>query len=117
MDPLGFALENFDAIGAWRTSEEKQAIDASGVFPGGQPFTGPVELRALLRTRRQAFARCLAEKMLVYALGRGLGPADGQVIDGVVRQLEANDYRFLALVLAITQSEPFQMRAINRGEP
>jgi hypothetical protein len=55
--------------------------------------------------------------MLVYALGRGLGPADGQVIDGVVRQLEANDYRFLALVLAITQSEPFQMRAINRGEP
>jgi hypothetical protein len=116
MDPLGFALENFDAVGAWRNDEEGHAIDASGVFVGGQAFNGPVELRALLRTCQQAFARCLAEKLFVCALGRGPGPADRRVIDGIVRQLATDDYRFLALVLAIARSEPFQRRTVSRGE-
>jgi cytochrome c553 len=117
MDPLGFALENFDAVGAWRSQEEGHAVDVSGTFLGGQTFSGPTELRALLRTRCRAFVRCLTEKLFVYAMGRGLEPADRRVIDGIVRRLAADDYRFRALVQGIAMSEPFQMRSVNRGEP
>ena len=107
MDPLGFGLENFDAIGGWRSIEAGQPIDARGRLPGGRAFDGPAELKKALLARPRAFARCLAEKLLTYALGRGLERADRRAVDGIVLELERNDYRFSALVLAIVGSEPF----------
>jgi hypothetical protein len=117
MDPLGFGLENFDALGAWRTHEGPHSIDASGALPGGQSFNGPAELRAILKTRRQAFARCLAEKLLTYALGRGVDHSDRRAVDAVARHLAGNDYRFSALVLAIVHSDPFQNHVAKKEEP
>ena len=107
MDPLGFGLENFDVIGAWRTRDGELPIDASGKLATGQSFRGPGELRAALLLRRQAFIRCLAEKMLTYALGRGLDRADRRAVEKIVASLAREDYRFSALVLAVVESEPF----------
>ncbi len=107
MDPLGFGLENFDAIGGWRTADRAQPIDSSGRLPGDRPFHGPGELKAALLTRRDAFARCLTEKTLTYALGRGLDRADRRAVDQVVARLARNEYRFSALIIAIVESEPF----------
>jgi hypothetical protein len=115
MDPLGFGLENFDAVGAWRTHDQGIAVDNSGQLPDGRTFHGPEELRALLAERTPDFARCLAEKMLVYALGRGLVPADRCAVDRIVRQLSANQYRFSSLVSGIVQSEPFR-QANSKGQ-
>jgi Protein of unknown function (DUF1585)/Protein of unknown function (DUF1588) len=108
MDPLGFTLESFDAVGALRTQEDGRAVDDSGRLPGGREFRGPEGLRSLLRTRRHAFARCLAEKMLTYALGRGLDRSDRRSVDRIVDRLAADGYRFSALVLAIVESQPFR---------
>jgi hypothetical protein len=108
MDPLGFAIENFDAIGAWRTHDGDQTIDPTGKFPGGQPFHGPIELKAILLSRRHAFARCLSEKMLTYALARGLERADRRHVDQIADRLARDGYRFSALVLAIVESAPFR---------
>ncbi len=117
MDPLGFGLENFDAIGRWRDREGEQEIDASGELPSGEKFFGPGELRQVLLSRAAEFRRALAEKMLVYALGRGLVASDQQALEGMVAQLEAGDDRFSALVLAIAQSAPFhQLPAGGRDE-
>jgi hypothetical protein len=107
MDPLGFGLENFDAIGGWRTNDSGQPIDGSGRLPGGRAFAGPRELKAALLTRRNAFARCLAEKMLTYALGRGLDRSDRRAVDRIVDRLGQNGYRFSELILAVVESEPF----------
>jgi hypothetical protein len=117
MDPLGFGLENFDAVGAWRDRDECQPIDAGGTLPDGRSFRGPAELRAVLKERAGDFSRCLAEKLLTYALGRGLTPADRCAVDRVVRDLRRNDSRFSSLVLAVVQSEPFQTRRHQEGEP
>jgi hypothetical protein len=117
MDPLGFALENFDAVGAWRTHEGGQAIDVSGALPGGEAFAGAAELRAVLKTRRQAFARCLTEKLLTYALGRGLVRSDRPTVNDIARKLAQHDYRFSALVLALVHSAPFQIQSTTRGAP
>jgi hypothetical protein len=114
MDPLGFALENFDAIGSWRGQESGQAIDDSGRLPGGREFRGASGLRSVLLTRRDAFARCLAEKMFTYALGRGLDRSDRRDVDRIVERTEAEGYRFSALVLAIIESRPFREPA-NAG--
>src|SRR5262249_34923296 len=100
MDPLGFALENFDATGAWRDHEFGQSIDSTGQLPGGKAFRGPDQLKLALLSRRNAFARCLAEKMLAYALGRGVERADSPTLDEIVRRLTRDDYRFSELVLA-----------------
>jgi hypothetical protein len=108
MDPLGFALENFDAIGAWRDDEHGKPIDAAGTLPDGSSFAGPAQLKAALVARRDAFARCLAEKMLTYALGRGLDRRDRRAVDQIVENLARADYRFSALVFAIVESEPFR---------
>jgi hypothetical protein len=108
MDPLGFALEGFDAIGAWRAHEGGHPIDDSGRLPGGRAFRGAEGLRSVLRSRRDAFARCLAEKMLTYALGRGLDRSDRRTVDRIVGRLAADGYRFSALVLAIVESRPFR---------
>ena len=118
MDPLGFGLENFDAIGGWRSRDDGQPIDSSGQLPGGRAFHGPAELKAALLSRRDAFARCLTEKMLTYALGRGLDRADRRAVDQIVARLARNEYRFSALILAMVESEPFlNPRGPNEGEP
>ncbi|MFL6212400.1 MAG: DUF1592 domain-containing protein [Blastocatellia bacterium] len=110
MDPLGFGLENFDAVGAWRTQDGKFPIDASGTLPDGRSFKGPQELRAILRADRDAFAAALTEKLLTYALGRGLERYDRPAVKNISERLAAEDYRFSALVMEIVESLPFQMR-------
>jgi hypothetical protein len=115
MDPLGFGFENFNAIGAWRDLDGKAPIDPSGVLPGGQEFKGPAELRLILKGRKDEFARCLTEKMLTYALGRGTERSDRCYLDDMTRGLANNQYRFSALVLEVVKSEPFQMRRARKG--
>jgi len=110
MDPLGFGLENFDALGAWRDRDGDQLIDSSGTL-AGQSFNGPAELRAHLRSRPDEFARCLSEKLLIYALGRALGPPDECAVDRVVRRLEKKGDHFSNLIVGIVLSEPFRQRS------
>ncbi len=117
MDPFGFALEEFDAVGARRSADDGAPIDASAKLPGGETFEGPSGLRALLMARRQSFARCLAEKLLTYALGRGIGPADRCSVDEIVRGLERGDGRSSALILAVVESPPFQRRSRSKETP
>ena len=112
MDPLGFGLENFDGIGAWREADAGSPIDASGRLPGEPPFRGPDELMADLATRRRPFARCLAEKLLTYALGRGTSPTDRCLVDGLARTLDRDDPRFSALIVGIVESPAFRNRAV-----
>ena len=114
MDALGVGVENFDAIGAWRTQDGGSPIDSSGELPGGRFFQGPQQLKSiLLKTERNAFVRCLTEKMLTFALGRGLEIYDKPVINQICKKLEEKNYKFSELVLAIVQSLPFQRRAIS----
>jgi hypothetical protein len=110
MDPLGFGLENFDAIGAWRTSDGAFPIDAKGVLPGGHEFNGPEELRAVLAKQPDAFARCMTSKLMTYALGRGLERYDTRTVNAIAARLPASQYRFSALVIEIVNSLPFQAR-------
>ena len=111
MDPLGFALENFDAIGRWRTrAEGGQAIDASGAMPDGTPFNGPAELRKLLLRNPEQFVSVVAEKLLIYALGRGIEDYDAPAIRRMVRGAAPSRYSFAALVVGLVKSTPFQMR-------
>jgi mono/diheme cytochrome c family protein len=113
MDPLGFGLENFDAVGAWRTTEGKITIDASGTLPDGRSFRGPDGLKSVLRKDREAFTRCMASKLLTYALGRGLEPYDQPAVNEIAKRVASGGYRFSSLVEAIAGSRPFRMR---RGE-
>ena len=110
MDPLGFGLENFDAVGAWRTTDGKFPIDASGFLPDGDEFNGPDELRTILERQPDAFARCLTSKLMTYAMGRGLERYDNRTVRRIAAQLPAQKYRFSALVLDIVNSLPFQSR-------
>ena len=110
MDPIGFAFENYNAIGAWRDKDGKFPIDPSGVLPDGRSFQGPGELKAILKSKKDLFSRCLAEKMLTYALGRGLEYYDRLAVDKIVGALQENNYRFSTLLLEVVKSEPFQMR-------
>jgi hypothetical protein len=110
MDPIGFALENFDAVGAWRTREAGGAIDASGELADGTKVDGVVTLRQALLGRPEVFVGTMTEKLLTYALGRGLDYHDMPVVRSIVRQSAASDYRFSSLVLGIVKSVPFQMR-------
>jgi hypothetical protein len=115
MDPLGFALENFDAVGAWRTVDAGNPIDASGQLADGTKVDGVVTLRQALVDRADVFALTFVEKLLTYALGRGLTADDMPVVRGIVRQAAANNYRFSTIVLGVVTSTPFQMRT-NAGE-
>ena len=108
LDPLGFALENFDAVGARRAEE----VDASGALPDGTLVAGPDGLRAMLRARRREFVEALAEKLLTYAVGRGLEPRDRPAVREIRRRVESDGYRFSALVAAVVDSVPFRMRRI-----
>jgi len=110
MDPLGFALENFDAIGAWRGSEGGTRVDASATLPDGTSFAGPAGLRELLLKDREEFVRTVAEKLLTYALGRGVEYYDQPAIRQIVQNARANEYRWSALILGVIESVPFQMR-------
>ena len=109
MDPLGFALENFDAVGNWRTRDGRDPIDASGKLPDGTEFSGVEDLRTLLVTQRKdQFTRCLTEKMLIYALGRGTEYYDKCAIDEIVAEVQQHDYQFAYLIAGIILSDPFQ---------
>jgi len=114
MDPLGFGLENFDAIGRWRTEVGGQAVDASGEMTTGEKFTGPAKLKTLLLNRKVEFTRNLTQKMLAYALGRGVEIHDLPALRRITKAVEKDDYRSEALILAIVQSHPFQYRRGNQ---
>jgi len=110
MDPLGFGLENYDAIGRWRTLDGKLPIDATGVLPNGKTFSTPAELKDILKSDPDPFVRCLVQKLLVFALGRGLENYDRNAVDQITRNTAAGGYRFSTLMEEIVNSAPFQMR-------
>lgn len=114
MDPIGFGLESYDAVGTWRTHEAGVAIDTSGILPDGNSFRGAKDLKVILRKQSDAFSRSLTEKLLTFALGRGLEAFDRPTVDAIAREVTESGHRFSALVLAIVNSKPFQMR-INEG--
>jgi mono/diheme cytochrome c family protein len=115
MDPIGFGLENFDAIGAWREKEGTNSIDASGTLLSGDSFTGASELATVLADKhRDEFLHCLADKMLTYALGRGTEYYDRPALEKIVGAMDQHQDKFSSLILAVTDSLPFQMR---RGAP
>ena len=110
MDPLGFALENFDATGAWRVRDAGVAVDASGTLPGGEEFSGPAGLRDALLANPEIFVSTFTEKLLTYALGRGQEHFDQSAIRSIVRNAATSEYRLSSLVLGMVKSVPFQMR-------
>jgi hypothetical protein len=111
IDPVGFALENYDAVGQWQTTtREGLPIDTAGVLADGTKVDGPVALRRALLSRPDIFAGTVTEKLLIYALGRGLEPVDMPVVRGIVRGTAAQNYAMQSIVLGIVRSAPFQMR-------
>ncbi len=110
MDPVGFSLENYDAVGRWRTVEEGKPIDASGSLPDGSKFQGATGLQKALLSRPENFATTLTEKLLTYGLGRGVEYYDAPAIRKIVREAGNNNYRFSSFILGIVNSTPFQMR-------
>lgn len=123
MDPLGFALENFDAVGRWRDRDSYTGtdVDASGVLPSGQPINGPADLRAALMARRSTLPQILTEKLLAYAIGRDIEASDMPTVRGIVRDAAENDYRFTDIVMNIINSKQFQLKIVpevsNIAEP
>ena len=113
MDPLGFGLENYDAVGKWRTLDGKFPVDSSGTLPNGKTFATPAEMRAALVSLVPQFARSLVEKLMIYALGRGVAPYDRRAIDQITGRLADQGYPFQTAIYEIVRSAPFQMR---RGE-
>jgi hypothetical protein len=110
MDPIGFAMENFDAIGRWRDTDSGNAIDTSGVFPDGTKFDGMAGLKKVLLSHPDQFIGTLAEKLLMYGVGRNLQYYDSPSVRAIVRESAANHYTFASLVLGVVKSTPFQMR-------
>ena len=110
MDPLGFSLDNYNAVGAWRDTEGLHPIDASGVLPSGQTFTGPKELKAILVGKKKQFALTLTEKMLTYALGRGLEAKDRCVVEALAESVLEDGGKFSALIAGVVNSDPFRKR-------
>jgi hypothetical protein len=110
MDGLGFGLENFDAVGAFRTKDGDAPIDSSGELPGNVKFTGPTELKQILLGKKDLFAKCLTEKLMTYGLGRGLDYYDRRAVDQVVAAAAKNDYKLSVIVAEIVKSDPFRMR-------
>ena len=111
MDPLGFALENFDGVGQWRDVDGASRVDASGVLPDGSAFTGPAEFRQALLRRPDAFVTTVASKLLTYALGRGVESYDMPAVRRIVRESAGEHYRWSSLIIEIVKSKPFQMRS------
>jgi hypothetical protein len=117
MDPLGLAFEHFDGIGAWREKDGNQPIDSSGILPDGRKIKDANDLRGILKEKPEAFRRCMAEKLLTYALGRGLDFKDRCAVDDIVKQTTAGQDRFTSLVMAIVNSDPFQKRMCIQEQP
>jgi hypothetical protein len=114
MDPLGFAFENYNAIGAFRQKDGTFDIDPSGTLPDGKSFKGPGELKTILKDKKELFARNLTEKLLTYAVGRGVEYYDRPTVDRVTAAMAQNDYKFSTLVIELVKSDPFRMRRGNR---
>ncbi len=113
----GFALENFDGIGKWRDQDGGADIDASGELPSGEKFKGARELiDILVKSKKDEFHRCITEKLLTYALGRGFEYYDQCAVDAIMKQMSAEDGRFHSLVYAIVESDPFRKRASSKKE-
>jgi len=111
IDPAGFALENFDSVGNWRDNGPDGApLDVAGVLADGSQVNGPAALRQAIVSRPDAFVTVITEKMLTYALGRGLEPSDMPVVRKIVRKAAQNEYRLSSVVMGIVESAPFQMR-------
>ena len=117
MDTLGFGFENFDAVGRWRDRDGDHPVDAAGVLPDGSKFSGPGELVAILKEKKSEYIKTLSERMLTYALGRGMTPADRCAIDEIRRRVASDGYRATALVEAIVRSETFRMRKREELQP
>jgi hypothetical protein len=115
MDPIGFSLENFDAVGRWRVKEGNRSIDASGELADGTKVDGPAALRQALLGRSDQFVQTLTEKLLTYALGRGVRYYDMPTVRAIDRDAGRNDYRFSSIVMGIVKSTPFQMQTKNAG--
>ena len=116
LDPLGFGFENFDAVGRWRDQDGDAPIDASGTLPGGETFSGPVELVRILKKSDRDFGRCFTEKLLTYALGRGLEYYDRCAVDRILDAVAEQEYRFQVLATHVALSQPFLMRQPASGE-
>jgi hypothetical protein len=116
MDPIGFALEQFDAVGHWRTVDGLAPIDATSTMYDGTKINGPADLRSFLLGHKEQFVRTAAEKLLTYALGRGLEYYDMPVVREIAKQSADHDYRFVSLISAVVQSAPFQMN-MQGSEP
>ena len=110
MDPIGFSLENFDAVGQWRTTDEGAKIDPAGVMFNGAKIDGPVSLREILMAKPEIFASVFTEKLMIYGLGRGVQYYDMPAVRAIVREAGRNDYRLSSIVLGIVKSTPFQMK-------
>ena len=110
MDPIGFSLENYDAVGRWRTRDGNAAIDASGNLPDGIKFDAAAGLKQALLSHSDLFTRTVTEKLLTYGLGRGVDYYDAAAVRKIVREARGNDYRFSSIILGIVNSTPFQMR-------
>ncbi len=115
MDPIGFALENYDGVGAWRARDGKFPINAAGMLPDGSFFNGPVDLKKVLLERKRDFVWCLSEKILTYALGRGIEYFDDCALEDIVKAVEADDYRFSRLVVEVVGSVPFRMKRSQKS--
>jgi hypothetical protein len=113
MDPLGFALENFDAIGKYRTKDGEATIDASGTFPDGTKFSGPAEFRDVLLSHQDQFVRTFVEKLLTYSLGRGLDYYDMPAVRSIMKTAARTDYKWSSIILGVVDSVPFRMRTAN----
>jgi hypothetical protein len=110
MDPIGFGLENFDAVGRYRKQQDNHPVDANGTLSTGETFSGPNELKQILLRKKETFARTITEKLLSYALGRGLEPPDQPAIKRITDQLAQQNYNSTVLVTEITKSYPFRYR-------
>ena len=117
MDPLGFALENFNAIGKWRTTEAGSPIDSTGSFPDGTAFSNPAEFRQMLLGRRVEFVQTFTEKLLTYALGRGVEYYDMPAVRAIIRNAAASNHHWSSLILEIVKSAPFQVSGAPQHDP
>ena len=115
MDPIGFSLENFDAIGAWRTQDGGQPINAAGQLVDGTPLNGAASLRGALVRYSDQYVRVFTERLMTYALGRGVEYYDMPVIRSIDRDAARDNYRFSSLVMGVVTSEPFQMNMKSQG--
>jgi hypothetical protein len=117
MDPIGFALENYDGVGKWRDEDAGIRIDASGRLPDGAEFSGPAGLSQMMVTKyREDFVRTVTEKLMTYALGRGVEYYDNPTVRTIARQAATDNYRMSSLILSIVKSTPFTMRQAARGD-